>query len=84
MLALAGDPVEQPGAALQRVRPPGGLLPPYQDVVGGLEEQHLRPHALSRPARSSAPRRSSKKRRDRTSTTTAIWAASSSLVADQS
>ena len=45
-LALAGDPVEKPHAALQRMRPAGRLLPPHEYVVGCLEEQQPRLHAL--------------------------------------
>ena len=40
--ALAAQPVEQPAAALQRVRAAGGLLAAYEHVVGGLEEQQRR------------------------------------------
>ena len=73
-LALALDPVEQPAAALQRVRAAGGLLAAHQHVVGGLEEQQRRVRAV-RAAGRGWPRRSSKNAPDRTSTTTAIRAA---------
>ena len=41
-LALALEAVEQPAAALERVRPAGGLLAADEHVVGGLEEEQRR------------------------------------------
>ena len=43
--ALAGDAVDEPVVALQRVRPADRLEAAHQRVVGRLEEQHPRAHA---------------------------------------
>ena len=43
--AFGGDAVEDPAAALQRVRPPALLEAAHQDVVVGVEEQHPEGHA---------------------------------------
>ena len=54
-LALTEYPVQQPGTALQRVRPAGRLLAAYENIVRGFQEQHLRPDFEAAPARRSRP-----------------------------
>ena len=66
-----GQAVEQPAAALQRVRPPGGLLAADEHVVVGLEEEQ-RGAAAGDALGEVASRSDSKNEPDRTSTTTAI------------
>ena len=82
------EAVEQPAAALQRVRAAGGLLAADQDVVGGLEEEQRRTPAgrALAPGWPAATRRTSP---DRTSTTTAIgwsvpWLSSTSRTTSRS
>ena len=70
-LALAVEPVEQPAAALQRVRPARGLLAADQHVVGGLEEQQRGPPAGGALGEVGLER-GEERPATRTSTTTAI------------
>ena len=44
-LALGGDAVHDPAALLERVRPGHAVEPAHQRLVGGLQEDHVRPHA---------------------------------------
>ena len=48
-LALALQAVDQPAAALERVRAPRGVLAADEHVVGGLEEEQRRTPAGARP-----------------------------------